>query len=48
MNLLTSLPAWATTDEAKAWALGLGAGCLVRIIRIGLRWFKRVGETDHS
>lgn len=44
MNLLTSLPSWAVTPEAQAWCLGLGAACMVRILRAGLRWFKRVAH----
>lgn len=41
MNLLISLPSWATSPEAQAWVYGFGAGALVRITRAALRWFKR-------
>ena len=44
MNLITSLPSWAVTDEAKAWMLGLGAACMVRVFRACLKWFKSVGN----
>lgn len=48
MSLLTSLPAWALTDEAKAWFLGFGAMALVRIFRAALIWFKRAGIERHE
>lgn len=48
MNLLTSLPSWAVTDEAQAWMLGLGAAAMVRVFRAGLRWFKRMGSTGNT
>ena len=44
MNLFTSIPDWAVSDEAKAWMLGLGAAAVVRIFRAALRWFKRMGS----
>ena len=44
MDLLTAIPSWAETDEAKAWFLGLGAAVMVRVFRAGIRWFRRVGS----
>lgn len=44
MNLLTSIPAWAVTDDAKAFWLGLGAGVLIRLVRAALRWFRSVAD----
>jgi hypothetical protein len=43
-----TLPAWATTDEAKAWAAGLIFGCIFRIFRAGLRWFKGAGVQKYD
>lgn len=43
MTLLTTLPEWAVSPEAQAWAYGFGAMALVRIFRAGLLWFKRAG-----
>jgi hypothetical protein len=41
MNFTTiSLPAWAVSDEAKAWFYGFVSMALVRVFRAGLRWFK--------
>lgn len=48
MNLLTTLPAWALTDEAKAWFLGFGAMALVRVFRACLIWFRRAGTERHD
>jgi hypothetical protein len=48
MNLITSLPSWAVTDEAQAWMLGLGAASIVRLFRAALRWFNRVGAEGIS
>lgn len=44
MDLLTSLPAWAVTQDAQAFWLGFGAASMVRIFRAGLRWFHRVSD----
>jgi hypothetical protein len=41
MNLLTSVPAWATSEEAQVWLLGFGAGAMVTLFRACLRWMKR-------
>jgi len=37
-------PAWAQTDEAKAFFLGVAAAFLVGLVHVGLRWFRRVGD----
>jgi len=42
------LPAWATTDEAAAWFVGFCLGCMLRLFRVGLRWFRRVGDDSAS
>jgi hypothetical protein len=39
-----TFPAWATTDEAKAFLLGIIFGALVRIFRSALKWFKASGH----
>ena len=39
-----SVPLWASTDAAHTFFLGFAFGCVVRIIRASLRWFKRVGN----
>lgn len=44
MNLLTSLPEWAVSQEAQAFWLGLGVGVMVRLVRAGMRWFRRIGD----
>lgn len=43
MDLLTTIPEWAVTDEAKAFALGFGAVGLVMVVRYALEWFKAIG-----
>lgn len=44
MNLITTIPDWAASQEAQAFWLGLGAGVMVRIVRAGLRWMKSAGN----
>ena len=44
MNLLVTPPEWATTDDARAFWLGLGVGVMVRLVRAAMRWFRRVGD----
>jgi len=39
-----SMPAWAVSDEAKAWVLGFIFGALVRITKASLLHFKRAGS----
>jgi len=41
--LIETFPAWATSDESKAWLLGFTAAAMVRIFRASLKWFKRAG-----
>lgn len=39
-----TIPAWAVDDEARAWFAGFALGCILRVIRAALRWFKRVAD----
>jgi hypothetical protein len=38
-----TLPSWASDAAAQAFFYGFAFGCIVRIIRACLRWFKRAG-----
>jgi hypothetical protein len=40
---LTMIPAWAVTDEAKAFALGFAFALLVRFMRSMIKNLKRAG-----
>jgi hypothetical protein len=37
-------PSWATTDDAMVFWMGFAVACCIRIIRAGIRWFRRVGS----
>jgi hypothetical protein len=41
-------PEWATSDDAKAWFVGFVVGALVRLVKSGLRWFKRVSNERYE
>lgn len=43
-----TLPTWAVTDEAQAWFCGLAFGCIFRVFRAGLTWFKRAGRVNYD
>jgi len=40
---LITVPLYMVTNEGKAFFLGLAVGCMVRVFRAALRWFKRAG-----
>jgi len=50
MNFITgiTLPAWATTDEAKCFFYGLLMAASIRIFRAGLKWMKRIANDSES
>jgi len=41
---IDGIMAAAATDEAKAFWLGIGLACGVRIVRAGMKWMKRATE----
>jgi len=45
-SILSNMPAWATTDEAKAFVAGFAAGAIIRIFRAAARWAANIG--DHT
>jgi len=46
-DFVTHVLALSRTDEAKAFLLGMGLAVGVRVVRAGLRWFKRV-DTEQT
>lgn len=43
------VPAWANSSGAAyAFFVGLVLGAMVRLVRIGLKWFRKAGGPDHS
>ena len=39
-------PAWATTDEAKAFFAFFVLACFIQLFRAGLRWFNAVSGPE--
>lgn len=39
---------WVTSDAMKCFLMGFCVGGLIRIFRVALRWFKRVGRESHD
>jgi len=37
------LPAWVTDDPSHAFFLGLAFAVVVRLLRVSIKWFRRVG-----
>ena len=48
MSLITSLPAWAVSDDAKAWFLGFGACMMAVLFRAALNYFRAVGRETYE
>jgi hypothetical protein len=49
MNPATfDIPSWATYPAAYAFYLGFCMAIVVRLVRVGLRWFSSVGGPDHG
>jgi len=40
MNLLTSIPEYITSESGQAFCLGMGAGAIIILTRVALRWFR--------
>lgn len=34
---------WVTTDACKVWLMGITTAAIVRIVRAGLKWFRKAG-----
>lgn len=47
-DIISNLPAWATTDEAKAYVAGFVVGASVRIFRSAMRWMKRIASDGYG
>ena len=39
-----ALPSWCDTDAAHAFFLGMAFAVVVRVLRVCIKWFKRVGN----
>ena len=48
MDLLVSMPDWATAAESQIFVAGMGAAILIGITRACLRWFRAVGHSGHG
>lgn len=43
-----TFPAWVYSDAMRAFLLGLIVGASIRILRAGLRWFKKAGTDTND
>jgi len=43
-----TLPSWATSQAAQAFFYGLAFAIVLRLVRIGIRWFSAVSGPDRG
>jgi len=43
-----NFPAWASTNEAKAFFVFFVAACFIQLFRAGLRWFRSVSAPERD